>query len=97
MELSLNLLKYLSLKKRGFNPKAYRERVRNLRVELDGLIQQRRMLLATSNTLSSAELKVADAETKILDDIRDLSLLEYSRFHSATKRFWAYQNTAFFS
>ncbi len=94
LELGLNFLNYEKLRRKSFNPKAYSLRVHALRVELDSLIEQRRILLSNAN-LYSAESKTAQAESKLLDNIRDLSLLEYSRFHSATRRFWTYQNTAF--
>ena len=95
-ELGLNFLNYQSIKKRSFNPRSYKLRVHSLRIELDNLLEQRRLLLTNSTNLTQPERETGLAESRLLDDIRDLTLLEYSRFHSATRRFWTYQNTAFF-
>ncbi len=94
-ELGLNFVHYCSIKNRGFNPTGYRKQVRVLQGELDRLIDKRRSILDHSVNLSPNEIHLARAEEKLLDELRDLSLLEYAQYLSATKRFWAFQNTAF--
>ena len=95
IELTLNFINYWSIRKKGFNPGAYRKRVQIIEAELDNLIDQRSKLLNNSIGLSVKEIKIAQAEGKLLSDMRDLSLLEYGQYLSGTKRFWMFQNTAF--
>lgn len=95
LELGLNFMHYCSIRKKGYNPSAYQRRVSVLHSELDNLIEQRRVLLANSNQLSQEEMKTAQVEGKLLSDLRDLTLLEYAKYLSGTKRFWVLQNTAY--
>ncbi len=94
-ELGLNFIDYLSIRKKGFNPGAYRKRVQVLHIELDNLLEQRRAMLNRSTELSGEDIQIAQAEGKLLSDMRDLSLREYGQYLTGTKRFWAFQNTAF--
>jgi hypothetical protein len=93
-ELGLNFKHYLGLRERGFNPQAYRNRIRDLHAEVDTLMEQRSHGLKKAQ-LSPEDLKVAQAEGQLLHSLRDLSLLEYARSHAAARSLWAYQNTAF--
>jgi len=94
-ELGLNFKHYVAIKGKGFNPAAYRRHVQELHTELDKLITERNGALAHAIDFGPTELKVAQAEGQLLHDMRDLSLIEFSKFHSATRRFWVFQNTAF--
>jgi hypothetical protein len=96
LELGLNLINYYKLHRNGFSPAMYQKRLQSLHTELDGLIAQRQTILKAHIWANPFEEQVAQSEEKLLDDVRDLSLLEYSRYLSATKRFWVFQNTAFF-
>jgi hypothetical protein len=94
IELNLNLLNYLGLRKDHLNPSSYKSRVGVLHGQISKLGDQRNDAIK-SGQFSDSELAVINAETKVLADFKDLSLVEYSNFHASTKRFWAFQNTAF--
>ena len=94
-ELGLNFISYCSIRNKGFNPTAYRKRVNILHNELDNLIDERRLVLGQANGLSAHESQTALAEGKLLSDLRDLSLIEYSQYLSGTKKFWVLQNIAY--
>ena len=94
IELVLNLKRYLSLKERGFDPVMYRRHVLEIRAAADQLLEEYGQIMLHAD-LSSTELKAAQAEGQLLHGLRDLSLLEYSRALYSSRRFWAYQNTAF--
>jgi hypothetical protein len=94
IELGLNFKHYLALRERSFNPAMYRSRIRALHVVLDNLLQERQHMLSQAGLLAS-DLKAAQAEAQLLYALRDLSLIEYSRALSSSRKFWAYQNTAF--
>lgn len=95
LELGLNFIHYCSLRKKGFNPSGYHKRVQIVSAELDKLLDERDVILRQSLQLSNNDLRAAQAEGKLLNDLRDLSLLEYQQYIAATKRFWAFQNTAY--
>lgn len=94
-ELGLNFVHYCSIRKHSYNPATYRKRVNVLHNELDNLIEQRHLLLNQPNQFSTDDIKIAQVEGKLLSDLRDLSLVEYSQYLSGTKRFWVLQNTAY--
>jgi hypothetical protein len=93
-EFSLNFINYLRLRKQGFNPSAYHQRMSVLSTELDHLLEERNRRLANTER-SADQLALATAEGKLLKDIRDCGLSEYKEFHAATKNFWVLQNMAF--
>ncbi len=95
LELGLNFVNYCSLRKKGLNPSAYRKRVHKLHAEIDNLIEQRRMALTAVADFSGEDRTVAEAEGKLLRDLRDLYLLEYVDYHSGCKKFWLVQNGAY--
>jgi hypothetical protein len=94
IELGLNFEHYLWLKRNGFSPATYRHQVQLIHSQLDDLIRERHSVLAASN-LSTSDRQAAESEEQLLGDLRGLALVHYSDFHSATRRFWAFQNTAF--
>jgi len=94
-ELGLNFIHYGSLRKNGFVPSMYRQRVHRLHAEIDNLIEQRRQTLTAVSDFSGEDKTVAEAEGKLLNDLRDLYLLEYMDYHAGCKKFWLVQNGAY--
>jgi len=93
-ELHLNFFNYLRIRRHHMHPAAYKAQADLLHSDLSKLCDERTQAIKTGQ-FSDSELAVADAETKVLANFKDLSLVEYSNFHSSTRRFWAFQNTAF--
>ena len=94
-ELGLNFLHYQQIKKRGFSPALYRQRVHAIALRLDSLLNERDRALANEIDATPATVQLQGQESKMLKDLRDLSMIDYREYHAATKRFWALQNTAF--
>ena len=95
IELGLNYINYCRLIKQGFTPGAYRLKVRQLRSEIDKLIEQRCVALSAVSGFSQEDKVTCEQESKLLSDLRDLSLLEYVDYHAGCKRFWLVQNAAY--
>lgn len=95
LELGLNFINYCSLRKKGLVPSIYRANVHKLHNEIDNLIKERRVALASVANFSGEDKTTAKVEGKLLDDLRDLYLLEYMDYHSGCKRFWFVQNIAY--
>ncbi len=90
IELTANLINSHKLSKQGFDPQTTRKQVLKLKKETDDLLERRTSLVAA---LSAADASLAASEGKLLRDIEDISLLEYSRFHIGAKRSAVMQNT----
>lgn len=69
-------------RKKGLDLKTTTKKVKENQVQLDGLITQRDQLIASSSEFSSQDLQLVNAEGRLLKDLRDLSLVEYSKFYS---------------
>ncbi|MBX9880164.1 MAG: hypothetical protein K2Y22_17025 [Candidatus Obscuribacterales bacterium] len=69
-------------KKKGMDIKTATKKVKAAQVELQDLLSQREALIKNSTELSSQDAKLANAEGLILKDLRDLSLVEYSKFYT---------------
>lgn len=69
-------------KKKGLDIKTTTKKVKQNQVELDNLITQRDELIASSSEFSSQDLLLVNAEGRLLKDLRDLSLVEYSKFYA---------------
>ncbi|HEY9715796.1 MAG TPA: hypothetical protein V6C72_20145, partial [Chroococcales cyanobacterium] len=93
-EMNLNWIHYLMLRHKNLSPGRYRARISALHTELDSLIKQRWEAIS-SGTFTDEELGLLNAESKIISDMRDLSLVEFSEFYAATRRLWMFQNAAF--
>jgi hypothetical protein len=93
-ELNLNFLNYLRIRKHHLAPAAYKEQADAMHAELIKLCDARTEAIK-SGQFGDSELAVANAETKVLSNFKDLALVEYLNFHSSTRKFWAFQNTAF--
>ncbi|MBY0358153.1 MAG: hypothetical protein K2W82_09145 [Candidatus Obscuribacterales bacterium] len=93
-EVGLNFNNYLRLRKKLLTPAFYRGRAQKIHAEIDELLAAREQACGSAQ-LSSPERRLIEVEGKMLKDLRDLSLIEYSEYHAAAKRFWTLQNTAY--
>lgn len=93
-EIGLNFCNYLKLRHKELTPALYRKNVQVLHTELDNLFEARKKACAQA-VLAPSDRTTVNAEGKLLTDLKDLELREYSEFHAATKNFWTLQNTAY--
>ena len=82
----------------GFSPHAARMHVLDLKGQIDKLLAERDALeqIEQKAPLLRAHVCVDVAEGKVLKDMRDLGLFEYSRFHIRQRRFMAFQQSLYF-
>lgn len=92
-EVALNFVNYLKLHHNNLTPALYRKNVQQLRGQIESVLSERAAMV--ERLRSSDDYESLMAEGRLLADIKDLLLLEYREFHSGTKRFWIFQNTAY--
>ena len=93
-EVLANLRSYWRARKNGLDPKSYREKLTSSAQEIDSLIGQRDRLIS-SIRLSEADVKIVNAETALLKDVRDLALVQYGQYHAGARRLRFFQNAAY--
>lgn len=93
-ELLTNLRNGLKAQEKGLDAKTYRKKVAAKTEELDILIDKRDQLI-NSARLNETDLKIVDAETLLLKDVRDLALVQYGQYHSSAKKLRFFQNAAY--
>ncbi len=71
-----------SEKKRGFNINTVDSKVIGLKNDIDSLLAKRQRLLAQAYDLSDKEKEVANLDTKLMAEGRDLGLTEYVNLHA---------------
>ncbi len=98
LELGITEFHDLKAKQEGFSPTAANQHVLTIKSDLDKLFCQRDSLIqvAESAPLLHPRLQIDLAEGKVLKDLRDLTLLEYQKFHISARRFVAFQKAIFF-
>lgn len=84
--------------RKGFSPRAARKHVLELKDQIDKLMAERALMvrIEKSAPLLTAHAEIDDAEGRVLKDMRDLGLLEYSKFHIGQRRFMAFQQSLYF-
>ncbi len=97
MEFGINSYHDIVARNKGFAPKAARLHVAGLKADINRLMAQREALLkveATSSTLA-ARAEVDEAEGKVLNDLRDETLMEFERFQIGARRILAFQQSQY--
>ena len=90
LEATLDTIKDHQIRKKGFDPKTSKKRALALRDEIDRLMREREELLDRSPDLSDSDRELATQESKVLRDVRDVALIEYSQFYArAVGRRWS--------
>ncbi len=98
MEFGINSYHDIVARNKGFAPKAARLHVLGLKADINRLMAQREALLkveATSSALA-ARAEVDDAEGKVLNDLRDESLMEFERYQIGARKILAFQQSQYF-
>lgn len=93
IELSINQFHEFQAARHGFSPSMAKTHVATLKREIDQLMAERATLVQQEQSDPASEAcGQADAlEGKVLVDLRDLSLLEYQRFHLGARKTIAFQ------
>jgi len=81
----------------GFSPGAAKKHVMQLRDEIDRLLAERDALVQIESAapLLTTHAAVDSAEGRVLRDIRDLNLVEYSQWHIGARRLLAFQQSLY--
>lgn len=93
LEFSINEYHDYEAYTKGFSPGKARAHVTELKNDINRLMAERDALVRLEKTapLLSGRVEIDDLEGKALADMRDLSLLEYQRFHMSARRLLAFQ------
>jgi hypothetical protein len=94
LELILNQWYDYQTHREGFGPKTARLLATKLEGEIDQMMDQREKLIGQAN-FSPKETEILTVEGKVLKDMRDLSVKEFSDFWVGGKRLRTNQNVAF--
>jgi hypothetical protein len=94
LEILLNCYYDWQTHHEGFGPKTSRLLAAKLEGEIDQLLEERQKLVAQSGA-NPQETEILNAEGKVLKDVRDLSIKEFSDFWVGGKQLRTNQNFAF--
>lgn len=76
-----DLIQDYRAKRQGWDAKSVLQKAENLKAEIDKSLAARRSALANDSSISGSERQMMEAENKVLDDCRDLGLLEFSKLY----------------
>jgi hypothetical protein len=84
--------------RKGFSPHAARKYVQDRVSEINTLLAQRDALLKVESTapVLAGHAQIDTVEGRILNDLRDQSILEFERFHVNARRLLAFQQAQYF-
>jgi hypothetical protein len=96
LELCINLFHDAQARSRGFAPKTAVKHVEKISANIKELFSQRQQLIASNTSkIPAAHILLAQAQGNVLQDLCDLALNEYSRFHVGARRFRAFQDSLY--
>lgn len=96
LEFAINTHHHLQARKMGFSTKKANAYVRQLKVEIDDLLQKRSLMAKElEGKVSATQIAIVNAEGKVLDDIRDLALAEYVQFMSGQTSYLGFQQALY--
>ncbi len=98
LEFGINEYHDLVARKKGFSPGKAIKHVQGLKDDIDRLMAERDVItnVAATSPALQAHVEIAQVEGKVLKDIRDQSLQEFSRFHIGARRLIAFQQMQYF-
>ena len=98
LEFGINEFHEFNASQKGFSPRKARDHVNGLKGEINKLLAEREALtkIEASAPSLAPHAEIDAAEGKILADIRDQGLLEYSRYHIAARKLMAFQQCQYF-
>lgn len=82
IEYGIDKLKDYQARKCGLSPGIVREKIQNMKVSLDSLLKERRDLISQLSAINPKKRKSMELESEVLEDVRDLALVEFARFFS---------------
>lgn len=88
-ETTIDLINDSKVRKKGFDINTTHKRVLAIKGDLDRLLQERQSILEHTDDFTLSDLELARAEGRVLTDVRDLSLDEYSQFFVRAHKFFA--------
>jgi len=97
VEFLINGYHEIEARRKGYGPKAAKEKVLAIRNEIDILLIEREKLLGELQNVcaNTKYLALARAEQPVLVDIRDISLDEFKQFHLHLRRALAFQQSLY--
>jgi hypothetical protein len=97
VEFLINGYHELEARKKGYGPKAAKEKVLAIRKEIDSLLIEREKLLSDLQKVctDSKYIALARAEEPVFIDMRDISLDEFKQFHLHLRRVLAFQQSLY--
>jgi len=98
LELGITEFHDLQARKMGFSPQRARAHVLSLKNEIDKMLIEREALLKIESAIPLLHYHFEEglAEGKVLSDLRDLTLLEFEKFHISARRYLAFQKSLYF-
>lgn len=98
LEFGINEYHDLVARHKGFSPAKAMKHVQGLKDDIDRLMAERDAItnVAASSPALQGHVEIAKVEGKVLKDIRDQSLQEFSRFHIDARRLIAFQQMQYF-
>ncbi|MBX9948256.1 MAG: hypothetical protein K2Y39_03740 [Candidatus Obscuribacterales bacterium] len=95
LESALDLANDRRIKKTGLDTKSTKKRAIALMQRIDEKIKEREILLSGLSSLSQEQRQVAESETPVLQDLRNMAVSEYCNFHVRAKKRLAARNFAY--
>ncbi len=97
IELSINIYHQYQAYKIGLSPGVAKKRIYQIRDEVNLLIEHHHKLVTAESKIPelNTHARIALAEEKVLEDIINLSLIEYHYFHMDTRQLLAFQQSLY--
>ncbi|MDX2107232.1 MAG: hypothetical protein SFY67_12595 [Candidatus Melainabacteria bacterium] len=97
VEFLINGYHEIEARRKGYGPKAAKEKVLAIRNEIDTLLLERQKLMNNLQSVctDTKYIALARAEEPVLIDIRDISLDEFKQFHLHLRRALAFQQSLY--
>ncbi|MFN8555059.1 MAG: hypothetical protein U0103_26625 [Candidatus Obscuribacterales bacterium] len=98
MEFGINEYHDVVARSKGFAPKTARLHVAGIKADIDRLMAQREALLKVEETSSALQARahIDEAETKVLNDLRDECVMEFERYQIGARKIFAFQQSQYF-
>lgn len=95
-ELGVNIFHDYQAHKMGLDPVSANKRVEAIKKEIVDLTSKRNALIkAGEGTIPQSHLQLAVAQGQILQDLCNLALNEYAKFHVGTRRYRGFQDSIY--
>lgn len=96
-EFGINSYHDIRARMRGYSPGASLRHIRTIKEDIQNLLDQRQSLVNRASTDANLNRydEVFNAEAKVLTDMLEQSLQEFSRYHVGARRLLAFQQTQY--